>query len=327
MVPPLKLPLNTALHRAKQEAKPVLYTGIKLDSTDSRQVNLQVTYKESNKLAGDFLIVNIENDRLPIAPLQGEPFKLDSEASGRIVQLEFELNQTRENLQAVIEELETTNEEQQATNEELIASNEELQSTNEELHSVNEELHTVNSEYQSKIQQLVELNNDINNLLQSTEIGVIFLDIQLRIRKFTSAATEAVSLVDSDIGRPLVHLAHNMDVDSLTELIQETIATETALEREVSLKNSSASLLMRINPYRTEDGVLDGAVLTFIDISDITEVQEQLQLSYRNIQQEIKAKQKIELSLRESEERFRNLIETTQRLGLGSRLQLKLYLR
>ena len=313
VIPALKLPLNTALHRAKKESQPVLYTGIQLhpDQEDSRQVNLKVTYQESNKLAGDFLIVNIEDDLKPKTPKGGILFEPDTEASQRIVQLEFELSQTRENLQAVIEELESTNEEQQATNEELIASNEELQSTNEELHSVNEELHTVNSEYQSKIQQLSELNNDINNLLQSTEIGVIFLDIKLKIRKFTSAATKAVSLVDSDVGRPLAHLAHNMDVSNLMELLKKAIATGEAIEQEVALKNHEENLLMRVNPYRTENEVLDGVVLTFIDISDITKVQEQLQTSYRNLQQEIKAKQKVELSLRESEERFRSLVETS----------------
>ena len=313
VTPALKLPLNTALHRAKKENQPVLYTGIQLDShrENSRQVSLKVTYQESNKLAGDFLIVNIENDLKPQTPQSGEPFKLGSEVSQRIVQLEFELNQTRENLQAVIEELETTNEEQQATNEELIASNEELQSTNEELHSVNEELHTVNTEYQSKIQQLIELNNDIDNLLQSTEIGVVFLDMELKIRKFTSAATKAISLVDSDIGRPLAHLAHNMDVDDLIELLEDAIATENFTEREVTLQNTNESLLMRINPYRIENNVLEGIVLTFVDISEMTEVQEQLQLAYRNLQQEIKERQKIEHSLRESKERFRSLIETS----------------
>ena len=313
VVPPLKLPLNTALHRAKKESKPVLYTGIKLNpkQSDSRHVSLKVTYRESNKLAGDFLVVNIETDSKPPVANTDTPFKPDTEASQRIAQLKFELDRTRENLQAVIEELEATNEEQQSTNEELIASNEELQSTNEELHSVNEELHTVNTEYQSKIQQLVELNNDVDNLLQSTDIGVVFLDMQLKIRKFTSAATQAISLVESDVGRPLSHLAHNMDVEDLIGLLTEAIAQEKAIEREVTLQNTGSSLLMRINPYRTENDVLDGIVLTFVDISDITEVQEQLQLSYRNLQQEIKAKQKISQSLQESEERFRSLVETS----------------
>ena len=314
VVQPLKLPLNTALHRARKEDQPVLYTGIVLENTESearhRQVNLKVIYHESNKLAGDFLIVTIENDLKSLIADTGEPFEPASEVSQRIVQLEFELNQTRENLRAVIEELETTNEEQQATNEELIASNEELQSTNEELHSVNEELHTVNTEYQSKIQQLVELNNDIDNLLQSTDIGVVFLDRELRIRKFTSAATQAIYLVDSDVGRPLANLAHNMDIENLTELLTETLTSEQSIEKEVTLRNSNLGMLMRINPYRGENEILEGVVLSFVDISDIVNVQEQLQQAYRNLQREIQAKHKIELSLRESEERWRNFIET-----------------
>ena len=295
IVPALKLPLNTALHRAKKEDRPVTYTGISLNSErESRQVNLRVTYYQSNKIAKDFLIITIENEEKPqIQPT--EYSEIDGVASQRIMQLELELNRTRQNLQEVIEELETTNEEQQATNEEL--------------HSVNEELHTVNTEYQSKIGQLVELNNDIDNLLKSTDIGVIFLDKDLRIRKFTSAATAAIALVESDIGRPLTDLAYNMDVSDLTELLQEVITTAEPLEREVSLKNSQQ--LMRINPYCTEDDVLEGVVLTFIDISDISHVQEQLQQAYRNLQQEVKQRQKIEQSLRQSKERFRSLIETS----------------
>ena len=313
VVPSLKLPLNTALHRAKKESGPILYTGIELnpDRDDSRYVNLKVTYQKSNKLAGDFVIVTIEDEAKPIASTIRHDFQPDTEASQRIAQLEFELNQTRENLQAAIEELETTNEEQQATNEELIASNEELQSTNEELHSVNEELHTVNTEYQSKIQQLTELNNDVDNLLQSTDIGVVFLDKQLRIRRFTPAATKAISLVNSDIGRPLENLAYNVDVPNLIELLAEVIKTAAPVDREVALDHRDEKLLLRINPYLTENGVLDGVVLSFVDISDIAEVQERLEQAYRNVQQEIKAKHKIEQSLRESEERFRNLVETS----------------
>ncbi|MBE9048388.1 PAS domain S-box protein [Pleurocapsales cyanobacterium LEGE 10410] len=309
VAPGLKLPLNTALHRAKKEDRPVVYTGIRLDpDPESRQVNLRVTYHQSNKLAKDFLIITIENEAEPQTQ-PTEHIDLDSEASQRMIQLELELNRTRQNLQEVIEELETTNEEQQATNEELTASNEELQSTNEELHSVNEELHTVNTEYQSKIKQLVELNNDIDNLLQSTDIGVIFLDKNLKVRKFTSAATAAIALVESDIGRPITDLAYNIDISDLTELIQEVITTAEPLERKVSLDDSQQ--LMRINPYLAENNVLDGVVLIFVDISEISQVQEQLQQAYRNLQQEVKQRQKIEHSLRESKERFRSLIETS----------------
>ena len=145
IVPELQLPLITALHRAKRERSPVSYLGIKMPRDKGEyNLKLEVIYHESNKLADDFFAIMIQEDEAPHQQQQsvGERFEADVEASQRIMELEYELQQTRENLQAVIEELETTNEEQQATNEELTASNEELQSTNEELHSVNEELYT-----------------------------------------------------------------------------------------------------------------------------------------------------------------------------------------
>ncbi|MEB3178945.1 MAG: chemotaxis protein CheB [Nostocaceae cyanobacterium] len=272
----LQLPLSTALHRAQRERRLVAYSGIKLDDTDqSRRVSLKVSYHETNKLAGDFFMVIVQEDTRP-QQLDGEPFEANTEASQRIMELEYELQQTRENLQAVIEELETTNEEQQATNEELTASNEELQSTNEELHSVNEELYTVNSEYQSKIEELIELNNDIDNLLRSTDIGVVFLDRELKIRKFTPAAMVAINLVAADIGRPLEHITHNLNCEDLLGILREVIDSKHSLEQEVKIAKSGFNLLMRVNPYLQEDGRLDGVVLTFVDIDEIKQVQQQL---------------------------------------------------
>ncbi|MEO1466560.1 MAG: CheR family methyltransferase, partial [Cyanobacteria bacterium J06633_1] len=231
----LQLPLTTALHRAKGERSPTSYHGIRVNQSGcSRYLKLEVVYNESSKLADDFFTIVVQSDNPP-QPTVGETFEVDATASQRIVELDYELQQTRENLQAVIEELEATNEEQQATNEELTASNEELQSTNEELHSVNEELYTVNAEYQAKIEELTELNNDINNLLRSTDIGVVFLDRNLRIRKFTPAATVAINLVEADINRPLEHITHNLDCQDLIPLLQEVIQTQTVADQEVKL--------------------------------------------------------------------------------------------
>ncbi len=125
--------------------------------------------------------------------------------------LEAELIYTKENLQAATEELETSNEELQAANEELLASNEELQSTNEELQSVNEELYSVNAEYQRKIMDLTELGNDMENLLASTDIGTIFLDRQLRIRKYTPQIAETFNLMPHDVGRPIDAFSNTVD--------------------------------------------------------------------------------------------------------------------
>ena len=315
VAPALQLPLNTALHRAKQEKRLILYTGIKLDQgNDSYRVNLKVIYHNTNKMAGDFLMVTItEDNQSPPPKFPGESFEVDIEASQRITQLEEELQHTRENLQAVIEELETTNEEQQATNEELIASNEELQSTNEELQSVNEELYSVNSEYQSKIQELTQLNDDVDNLLRSTDIGVVFLDKNLNIRKFTPAATEAINLVEADVGRPLKHLSHNMDCNNLLEMLQEVVEKEKPLAKEVKLVETGIHVLIRIHSYYQNEGLSDGVVLTFVEIDDIKQVEEALKKVEENL---LQANENLErrveeraAALQESEERFRATFE------------------
>ncbi|MDJ0714518.1 MAG: chemotaxis protein CheB [Prochloraceae cyanobacterium] len=274
----LQLPLTTALHRAKRENKPVLYAGIVIGEGDKvRSLNLRVTYQEAEAMATDFLMVVIEDDAKPHIPPTPEVFQVDTKATQRILELEYELQQTTENLQATIEELETTNEEQQATNEELLASNEELQSTNEELHSVNEELYTVNAEYQSKIQELTELNNDLNNLLRGTDIGVIFLDESLKIRKFTPAATVAINLVDADINRPIEHLSHNMDYFDLVGQLREAIATRQASEKEVKIVKTGSNFLMRVHPYQNETLEYEGLVVTFIKIDKLKQTQAKLE--------------------------------------------------
>ena len=175
-------------------------------------------------------------DHIPAAG--GEAAETTSVAAAsneRFAELERELQQVKENLQATIEELQTTNEEQQATNEELMAANEELQSTNEELQSTNEELYTVNTEYQSKIQELSELNTDIDNLLRSTDIGTLFLDRNLLIRKFTPAARDVIKVREGDIGRPIDDISTTISGVALAELARDVnngiakIAAETAL--------------------------------------------------------------------------------------------------
>jgi two-component system CheB/CheR fusion protein len=122
--------------------------------------------------------------------------------SQRIRDLESELRETKERLQSAVEELETSN-------EELQSANEELQSTNEELQSLNEELHAVNSEHQLNIKELIELNDDLNNYFRASEIGKVFLDINLNIRKYTPSVTKQINLIESDIGRPISHISNN----------------------------------------------------------------------------------------------------------------------
>ena len=284
VVTPLQLPLNTALHRVKKEKRAIAYRGIKLNiHPEIGQVNLQILPPPTNS-HDDFYIVKIESETIVSEPLPTEEFESNSQAQQRINELELELEYTRENLQAIVEELESSNEEQQASNEELIASNEELQSTNEELHSVNEEIHTVNAEYQSKIQELTELSHDVDNLLKSTKIGVIFLDRQLKIRKFTPAATEVIALRHTDVERPLDELHWKIDCPQLLDLLNRVLTTKESLELEVKLKEKEEYFLMGINLYLADKQDDKGLVLTFVRINETKKVMFALKARERSFQ-------------------------------------------
>jgi PAS domain-containing protein len=278
MVPkPLALALNTALHRARTQNVPVSYSGVKVEQRD---VDLLVTHHAGGKASPEFFMVLLKPAAAVVAvPRAPVEYDVDSQVVQRIADLELDLQQTRENLQATIEELETTNEEQQATNQEMLASNEELQSTNEELQSVNEELYSVNAEFQSKIGELSALNNDMDNLLRSTDIGTVFLDRELRIRKFTPAVTSVIKLLDHDIGRSIDQIAYSIDMthDDLLALIEQVLETGEHAECNVTSRTAT-SLLTRVHPYRDEAGRTDGVVLTFVDVSDLKRAELQSRL-------------------------------------------------
>jgi chemotaxis methyl-accepting protein methylase len=275
----VQLALHTALHKVRSsgEERAAVFRGLRVEFDDGvhlvcmRVEPLSTTFSGGNQL----ILVTIDEDRESGAGAIEVPMDVDDAAQMRIRELENDLAQTRENLQATIEELETTNEEQQAGNEELLASNEELQSTNEELHSLNEELYTVNAEYQAKIQELTELHHDMDNLLMSTNIGTIFLDAELRVRKFTPAATDAFNLVDVDVGRPIEHLSHNLEYPHLFEDLRAVLLTGRSVERDTRTKRGKP-LLVRINPYRTEQTRHQGVVVTFIDIGELKQAERDL---------------------------------------------------
>lgn len=189
-------------------------------------------------------------------------------ATEEIETLEGELKSTKETLQATIEELETSNEELQSSNEELIASNEELQSTNEELHSVNEELQTVNTEYQSKINELTTVTDDFENLLRSTNIGTIFLDNKLRIRKFTHAVEDIIDLVEHDVGRRIDQFRTSFGDTGFVESITKVLVSGKTYIREVRMPKGKA-FMMRIMPFQSASRTENGVVITFIDITSL----------------------------------------------------------
>ena len=197
-----------------------------------------------------------------------------SEFGDRIHQLEQELRTAKENLQATVEELETSNEELQSSNEELIASNEELQSTNEELQSVNEELYTVNSEYQNKIDELIRVNNDLDNLLKNTDTGAIYLDRSMCIRKITSAVTKITNILPTDIGRPISHISlENLYKDFLAD-IETVIDSLQSMEKEIE-DAQRRRWIVQIRPYRSEYNAVDGIMVTFINVTKLRLAEEE----------------------------------------------------
>ena len=191
----------------------------------------------------------------------------DQRTADYLLDLQAELKETKEQLQAVVEDLETTNEELQSSNEELLSANEELQSSNEELQSLNEELHTLNTEHQMRIRELQALNEDLDNYFRSVETGQIFVDGAGRVRNFNPAAQRYVNLIATDVGRTLADLSSNITGVMLDDVLPGADATLTT-EREIVLKDDSRHL-MRVMPYLRGDGRTDGAVLTFTDVTQI----------------------------------------------------------
>ncbi|WP_218043736.1 PAS domain S-box protein [Flavobacterium gawalongense] len=190
------------------------------------------------------------------------------------------MNSTREEMQTSQEELKSTNEELQSTNEELQSTNEELTTSKEELQSLNEELQTVNTELQSKLVDFEQANNDMKNLLNSTEIATLFLDKELNIRRFTDPVTKIFKLRAADTGRPFTDLVCDLKYPEMESNVLEVIKTLTPIQKEVET-NDGRYYYVRIMPYRTLDDRIDGIVITFTDITAVKQAEESLKMENR----------------------------------------------
>lgn len=273
--PSLRTAISTVFHRAIRDNQLVHLHGVgSEDESDGHRFVVTARPIENARDKSRAILIALEVDETNEAVLSSQMVKseqpsldVDTVSAEMVVHLETELRYARENLQAMIEELETSNEELQATNEELVAANEELQSTNEELHSVNEELYTVNSEHQKKIMELTEVTQDLDNLLLSTELHTVFLDRDLRIRKFTPRIAESFNFIEQDIGRRIDSFTHSIRDEKLIEHMQDVLRTSQPMKFEVQDQNG-IWLLMRILPYRSGNKI-DGVVLTLTDISTV----------------------------------------------------------
>jgi len=281
-------PRNNVLEMAREGLGPVLAAVMRQARDEKREVGRSSIRVRTN---GDYVFVDLTV--LPVTEPEGlkglllltlrptpppasstEAHEIEPAAQHEAdrLELERELQRTRENLQSTVEELETSNEELKSSNEELQSTNEELQSTNEELEtskeemqSLNEELSTVNSELQAKMETLSRMNNDMNNLLNSMQVATIFLDTKLRVKRYTEQARQVVRLISSDIGRPLSDLTSSLCYDSVLEDCQQVLASLVPLEKEVQ-NDAGRWFLVRLMPYRTAENVIEGLVMTIIDI-------------------------------------------------------------
>jgi two-component system CheB/CheR fusion protein len=272
----LQRPMSSALHKATTHKEAIVQRGLRVRANGGF-INVNQTVRPAaveGAPSEAYLVVIEESLELPSAP-DDPNAAADFDASGRIALLEQELRAKEDYLQTTLEEMETTNEELKSTNEEMQSVNEELQSTNEELEtskeelqSVNEELATVNAELQDKVTDLSRANNDMNNLLAGTGVGTLFVDHNLRISRFTPATTQVINLIHHDVGRPIEHVVTNLvGYDTLVADVRAVL--ESLLPREATVQTKAGAwYLMRIRPYRTMDNVIEGAVLTFFDISE-----------------------------------------------------------
>ena len=283
----LAIPLATGLQKVFKTGEEVAYTNVHVKSREeTRVVRMRIRMLPEKKGQQPLAAVLIEP--VEVKPALGETtvvYDLDREAEQRIRDLEAELQFTRENLQATVEELETSNEELQATNEELLASNEELQSTNEELQSVNEELYTVNAEYQTKIAELSQLNNDLDNLIAGSGIATLFLDEELRVRRYTPALTALFRIIDGDLGRPLADLNHQLVDLDLSRLARQVQIERSHVEREVRSQDNRWYLL-EAHPYRIGIESTGAVVMNLISITSLKRAQtalEESQIHYRRL--------------------------------------------
>jgi PAS domain S-box-containing protein len=273
----LRARLRGAIGKCLEMNRPVSVIARVRRGRKSTPVKATVALLRYPREADGLLLVTFEDYRVPAAKSPG-----GATVQSGVHQLEEELKATREELQSAVEQLEASNDQLKASNEEVMAANEELQSANEEmetskeeLQSLNEELNTINTRLEEKVEELESVNNDILNLLSSTNIATVFLDRELKIRRYTPASMRLFSLIPSDVGRPIAEVLRRFSDEALLGDALRVLADLTPLAREVQAEDGGW-YIRRITPYRTKDDRIEGVVVTFVDVCDLKGTEEAL---------------------------------------------------
>ncbi|WP_036177302.1 CheR family methyltransferase [Massilia sp. 9096] len=287
ITPELRLELRSALYQIQQGNTAIDCRHILVDVLGrSTIIGMKVSSFRDEDSSESFTLV-VFNDVPPeVMPVSAGVLRDDQV----LAQLEAELQRTKEQLQETIEhseisteELRASNEELQAINEELRSATEELETSKEELQSVNEELITVNYELKVKVEETSKANDDLNNLIALTDIATVFVDRGLRIKRFTPRTTDIFSVIASDLGRSLLDLNHRLDYDQLADDVTATFETLRPVEREVR-SNNGRWYIVRLLPYRTTEDRIEGAIMTFFDISERRHAEEQARVNEARMQ-------------------------------------------
>ncbi len=273
----LRYEISNAFHKALDQKVPVILRGLKVGTNGGQQhVDITIQCLEQPEPLRGLVMIVFTDVAAPLettaASRPGKAGKIpvrslrQAELERKFQQARLEAQAVREEMQTSQEELRSTNEEQQSTNEELQSTNEELTTSKEEMQSLNEELQTVNAELQSKVDELSRANNDMKNLLNSTDIATLFLDNNLNVRRFTTQATKIIKLIPGDIGRPITDLASDLLYPELTDDAREVLSKLGFAEKPINARDGRW-FTVRIMPYRTLDDRIDGVVITFADIT------------------------------------------------------------
>jgi two-component system CheB/CheR fusion protein len=282
--------LRTSVHKAIRDKQIAVESGIRLKRNgDQVAITLTVRPFQWPGTPEGLLLITFQDEVGPTPPTP--PSSETAPSDSLVRQLEYELKATREDLQSTIEELESSNEELKAANEEVMSMNEELQSGNEELEtskeelqSLNEELGTVNSQLNDKVEELESANNDMANLLNCTDIGTVFLDTGLRIKRYTPAATKQFNVIATDVGRPIMDITPKFTDPELQRDSERVIQDLLPLEKEIATEDGRWCL-RRISLYRTLDNRIDGVVITFVNITGRKQMEEELRRLNEKLEQ------------------------------------------